>query len=190
MRKINKNIENPPDNFFIDLADISSDFYRQLGFTPNMLTTVSLFFGILSCYLLYKGQNLFAMLCWFIAYYYDCADGFFARKYGMATKFGDLYDHVSDVSKVLCLFLVMYYLNKDKFLFWTPVFAFVIVKMLIHLGCQEKLYDKDEESVTINQLTELCPNIDDIHGTKYFGVGTFILVTGYVILTFSNDSLS
>lgn len=186
MRKIGRNIENPPDNFFIDLADISSDFYRQLGLTPNMLTTVSLFFGALSCYLLYKGQNVMAMLCWFIAYYYDCADGFFARKYGMATKFGDLYDHVSDVSKVIAIFLVMYYLNKDKFLFWSPLFAFVFAMMLVHLGCQEKLYDNEEESMTINQLTGLCPNTENIGYTKYFGVGTSILVIGYAILTFSD----
>ena len=116
MRKIERQIENPPDNFFIDLADISSDFYRDMGLTPNMLTTVSLFFGALSCYLLYHGYNLLAMITWFIAYYYDCADGFFARKYNMVTKLGDLYDHVSDVSKVIGIFLIMYYINKDKFL--------------------------------------------------------------------------
>jgi hypothetical protein len=61
--------------------------------------------------------------------------------------------------------------------------------MLVHLGCQEKLYDKEEESMTINQLTGLCPNTDNIKYTKYFGVGTTILVIGYVILTFSHNDL-
>lgn len=187
MRKINRTIENPPDNFFIDLADLSSDFYEKMGLTPNMLTTVSLFFGTLSCYLLYHKQNVFATLCWLIAYYYDCADGFFARKYNMATKLGDLYDHVSDISKVIGIFLVMYYLNKDKFLFWSPVFAFVFTMMLIHLGCQEKLYDKDEESMTIHELKETCTDSKLINYTKYFGVGTSILVIGYAILTFESD---
>jgi phosphatidylglycerophosphate synthase len=189
MRKITRNIENPPDNFFIDLADMTSDFYRQLGLTPNILTTVSLFFGALSCYLLYYNQNVLAMLCWFIAYYYDCEDGFFARKYGMATKLGDLYDHISDISKVIAIFLVMYYINKDKFLFWSPVFAFIFAMMLVHLGCQEKIYNKEEESMTIHQLTGMCPNSSLINYTKYFGVGTTILVIGYVILTFSNNDL-
>lgn len=186
MRKIHHELENPFDSVFIYMSELTSGFYHDLDMEPNVITTISLLFGLLAGYFLYKKQNTLATVCWFIAYYYDCTDGFMARKYNQVTTFGDIYDHVSDTSKVIVILAIMYYLDKDKFFYWSPVFVFVFSLMLVHLSCQEKIYNKPDESVTINQFEYMCPNSELIKYTRYFGVGTTIMLLGYVIFTFED----
>lgn len=186
MSKISKNIENPIDNIFIYFSKKSSVFYKNIGLTPNILTTLSLIFGILSGYLLYKGYSFLSMIFWFIAYYYDCCDGYFARKYNMESKFGDFYDHFSDFSKLTLILIIMFMIDKEKFLYWIPLIIFTLSLALIHLGCQEKIYNNNENSVSIDKLKVLCPNKNNIKYTKYFGTGTFTLFIGYIILTYNN----
>jgi phosphatidylglycerophosphate synthase len=184
MRKIDQNIENPFDNIFIGIFEDMSDFYKKLNFTPNMLTTLSLFFGLASCYLLYKGNNTLAMIFWIIAYFYDCADGYFARKYKMTSKFGDVYDHISDATKMILLLFVMYNVNKNKLKTTLPIIIAFSMLSFVHLGCQEKIYNNDDESVTINKLKILCPNAKYIKFTKYFGTGTLMMVVAYLIYNY------
>ena len=58
--------------------------------------------------------------------------------------------------------------------------------MIDHLGCQEKLYDKDE-SQSLSLSKTLCPDYyfnnvpNTLRYSKYFGCGTFNLV---IILCF------
>ena len=39
---------------------------------------------------------------------YDVLDGNYAKKYKMVTKFGDLYDHIKDISVNILLVFVFY----------------------------------------------------------------------------------
>ena len=96
MRKIPKNLENPIDNAIIDICDPLSEFFHYLHFVPNDITTLSLIFGILSVLLLYRGQTIASVVFYFISYIFDCCDGYYARKYKMCTKLGDIYDHFKD----------------------------------------------------------------------------------------------
>lgn len=186
MRKISKEYENPIDNIIIDIVDDTSDFYKKLGFTPNGLTTLSLLLGLLSSYLFYKNHNYIASILFFLAYFYDCADGHFARKYKMTSKFGDIYDHISDVIKMLVLLYVMYLKSKEKFFKLLPLIIILAILASTHLGCQENIYDKDE-SQSLYGLKQLC-NKDNakqnIHVTKYFGFGTFNLIIAIIIATY------
>ena len=49
-----------------------------------------------------------------------------------------------------------------------------------------KIYNNNENSVSIDKLKVLCPNKNNIKYTKYFGTGTFTLFIGYIILTYNN----
>ena len=107
-------------------------------------------------------------------------DGNFARAYNMTSDFGDIYDHISDITKYVILYLVIYFskLNpntKILFIVGTLVFYFLSAT---HLGCQEKIYDK---SSSLDLLRCLCHNEQHITFTRYFGVGTFMLVTSIMI---------
>ena len=185
MRKISKDIEGPVDNVIIDIASHYSDTYKKQGYTPNMLTTISLIFGLMSAFLFYKSYNVLASIMFIIAYYYDCADGFFARKYDMTTELGDMYDHISDLSKILIIFSIMYCKNKEKFITFLPIMAIPFVLSLIHLGCQETVYDKDE-SPSLHHLSYTCISkpYKIMKYTRYFSTGTFFIIVAIIMIIF------
>jgi len=80
----------------------------------------------------------------------------------------------------------MYKLNPEKAIKIIPIIAFFIVLMMVHLGCQEKIYDKDKnKDQNILPVTQImCPNPKYIYITRYFGVGTVIAITSFFIYTY------
>ena len=65
--------------------------------TPNMITTYSFATGLLAVWALWHRRISLFMLLFSTSYIFDCLDGQFARRYDMCTKFGDVYDHVTDM---------------------------------------------------------------------------------------------
>ena len=181
MRKIKREDENPIDNVLIDLCEFISEPVHQLGFTPNMITFLSLVFGLAAAYCLYTRDYLFACVLWTVSYFLDCLDGFIARKYKQHSKFGDWFDHISDIVKVSVVLLILCYNNPKKFFRVIWIIGIFGILMISFLGCQEKEYDKDEsDSLSLSKL--LCPNryfgglSETLQYMKYFGCGTFNLV--------------
>ncbi len=174
MRKIIESFDNPIDNILIKIAEFVCPTFKYYNFTPNMITTISLFFGLISIKLVYDKQYKLGSLFFMIAYFFDCLDGHYARKYNMETIFGDYYDHFSDISKVT-LMLYVVYLKKPEILSLVNILIFLMLLTLMstHLGCQELHYDKDT-SPSLKSLRNLCYDKNDIIFTRWFGVGTFI----------------
>jgi phosphatidylglycerophosphate synthase len=108
MRKITCNCENPLDNILINISDYMCPYAKKYGFTPNILTTVSLIFCGIAALLLLNSFYYLAAFMYLISYYFDCMDGHFARKYKMVTKFGDYYDHFADTIKVILILYILY----------------------------------------------------------------------------------
>lgn len=182
MRKISECMENPIYNIIIEFCSITAPVFKYFSFTPNDLTTISLVFGLLSFKSIVYDENFkLASLLFLIAYYFDCLDGFYARKHKMETVFGDYYDHFSDVSKTL---LVLYgiYLKRPHMFTRVNIIIFLVLLflMLMHLGCQEK-YNNSNMSPSLSVCKDLCPDKNNIYYTRYFGVGTFILLM-FIIL--------
>ena len=178
-RKINRNYDNPIDNLLLDMAIPMNTFLYTLKFTPNMLTTISLLLSLLGSYsIFYKYYKIGALLL-FIGYFFDCADGNFARKYNMVSKYGDYYDHISDSFKIIILYVIILCSNlkfNNKVIFIIVNIVFIILS-IIHLGCQEKIYNKNNsKSSTLDITKYLCINKDNIKYTRYFGCGTFFVV--------------
>ena len=109
VNKLQPELNSPIDNIFMLIADSQLNFYYNLNFTPNMLTTLSLLTGIGSVYAIYKDSYVLAAILWLVSYFYDCIDGKFARKYNMISKFGDYYDHISDLIKSVGVFFIIKY---------------------------------------------------------------------------------
>ena len=108
MRKIIKEFENPIDNIIIDIVEKITPFLYRTGHTPNIITTYSFIFGLLSVHYLNKNDITKFVLFYMISYFFDCIDGFMARKYNMTTKFGDLYDHITDTIVFVLILGVVY----------------------------------------------------------------------------------
>jgi CDP-alcohol phosphatidyltransferase len=98
-RKIPPSLENPIDNFFIGAAETLNPALRRAGVTPNILTSLGLLAGMTSARLLARGHPRASAVLYLVSYFFDCADGNMARKYGMVTQFGDWYDHGADIAK-------------------------------------------------------------------------------------------
>ena len=184
MRKIHEKYENPFDNFIYYFVERTAEFHYQLGLSPNVLTTISLFFGILAYQNIMKHNFKLGALCFVIAYYYDCLDGYVARSYDMVTKFGDYYDHFCDTFKLIIVLFALYKINNKLFIKILPIIIIALILLAVHMGCQEKLYNKFDESNTLNVFVPLCKtnNIKKkINITKYFGCGTFITLVTLII---------
>ena len=189
MRKIPKELDNPVENAFLDAAERISPFFRQLHFTPNMITTLSNLFSLAAIYCVYRRNFIVAAVLWIIGFFFDCVDGYYARKYKMVSEFGDLYDHISDVVTYLLLWATLFVVDVKLFALFFSLNVFLGILMSVHLGCQEMYYDKDD-SAALDLSKQLCfaKNKKELETqmryTRYFGPGTFAFYIAGVILAY------
>jgi phosphatidylglycerophosphate synthase len=113
-----------------------------------------------------------------VSYFFDCMDGHFARKYKMTSKGGDLYDHIKDVS-IYILIVYIVYKKYRKVIKATDIVILLIFLFIncMHLGCQQKQQDDGADNETLDNFQKLCPNKDMIYTTRYFGLGTFVIIS-------------
>lgn len=184
VNKIPDTYECPLDICLLKFIDTHLDTYYKLGFTPNMITTIGIIFGLLSMYNIFHSNFKIAAFLLLCAYYFDCVDGKLARKYNLQTKLGDYYDHFGDLFKIIIILYALYKTNPTRLKNITLIIIFLISSMMIHLGYQEIIYNKNE-SPTLNfskKLIEFDKNPEKtIQYTRYFGCGTFILVICIII---------
>jgi len=189
VNKIDKKYDNPFDIMLYRIIDKQLYWYYLYNFTPNMITTLSLLSALSGLYLFYKDKYILGGLLFLLGYYFDCTDGKYARKYNMVTKFGDYYDHISDLIKIIILIIIVYKKSKSKKIF---IILFIIGLLLficttIFFQCQEIIYNKNEstsiefiQKIDLLNLNKYKDNnekynkcIDYINIFKYIGVGGF-----------------
>ena len=194
VNKIPNTLENPVDVLIYNHIDAHLAFYKKLGFTPNGLTTLSLGLGLCAIYFVCQKYYKSGALLWFAAYYYDCADGKLARKYKMTSKFGDFYDHCSDLVKHALLIgvLCMYYIRKGQWLLLSAlVVMFLVVGFLVaaQMGCQER-YVKENENAENSETLQILDYFvlhdncaKQMQVTRFFTPGTLTILFMCVILS-------
>lgn len=179
MKKLPDSMDNPIDVYLVRLFDNHSDFFKKTGHTPNILTTYSLIFGLLSCYFLNIKSIVLFSIFYTISYFFDCADGHFARKYNMTSKFGDIYDHTKDI---LVGIIILYITFKNSSHNITPVTILLLIVFIFlavfHLSCQENNCNdefKDKDNGSLKLTRSLCKKKENIKWSRFFGTGTFNL---------------
>lgn len=183
--KIPYSQENPIDVLNIFLASRLSPLFKWFNFTPNDITTLSLFFGVLSLWYLYTYNFSYFAITFYISYFFDCMDGYYARRYKMVSKFGDYYDHVKDLLLNISVIIILLKRYKTTFKVLATFISIIIIftiLMGIHFGCQERIYHR-EESDSLSFTKKLCPGdpVKNIQYTRWFGCGTYIIVLIYSI---------
>lgn len=178
MRKIDKIYENPIDNVLVYICEKVAPFFKQTGHTPNIITTYSFIFGLMSLHYLYSANIHKFAICFALGYFMDNLDGYMARQYKMTSKFGDLYDHATDVIVGMGLVYAINNLYKNELtLFIVVCSLFIVYLSMKHLGCQQANITKSGESLDAFDI--LCDTPEDIKWTRYAGAGTLNL---YVVL--------
>ena len=187
-------LECPADFYIYKFIDSHLDFIHRLGFTPNGITTLSILFGFLAAYQIWRDNLLVAGLCWFISYYFDCMDGKLARKYNMTTKFGDLYDHVGDFVKMVAVIVALFNSSSkrttDKQWMFIGIILLLGIIQYANMGYQECIYGKGHESPILNLskfmfLFEKEPekiSRKRIQYTKWMGCGSWNLCFALLII--------
>jgi len=180
-RKIKSEYENPIDNWIYKLVSSMDNIFYQINFTPNILTFLSLTTGLLSSYYL-KKKNYVSILLLFISYFLDYSDGYFARKHNMVSEFGDFFDHISDVVKSFSLIYTMYTIDKKLIMNYMPIIILLTVLSCYHLSLQEKIYNKQQESSTLNILNNhFTFNEQNIVWTRFFNFTTLMIILFYLM---------
>lgn len=150
-------------------------YFKSLDFTPNMITTLSFIFGLISVYLLKEGKGLYGGIAYFISYFFDCQDGNYARTYNMVSKYGNLYDKASDAIVVLGLLYVVF-TNKYESKFICGIIAYGIIIAIL----ARKYYVKQDEYYdAIKTNTENEVDMSQMKYLRFFGTGsaaTFVSV--------------
>jgi phosphatidylglycerophosphate synthase len=190
VNKLEDNYECPIDIIIFKFIDKHLHIFHKLGLTPNMVTTLSIVFGLLSAFQILQNRLWLAAIFWLIAYYLDCVDGKLARKYNMVSKFGDLYDHIGDLLKFIAVLSALIYSNKKgtsrrQWIYLTIMLLLGILQV-IHMGYQESIYNKKDESPYLNVIRALFVNEEKakkiIQYTKHFGCGTWFICFAILIL--------
>ncbi|VVU95658.1 CDP-alcohol phosphatidyltransferase [seawater metagenome] len=186
-KKVPLNYEAPFDKYFINLAECTKSYFNCLHFTPNMITTLSLIATLFMYKLFVLKKYKLASLAFLVSYYFDCLDGNYARSYGMVSKFGDYYDHFSDL--LTCL-LLLYGINQSNIGFENKKKIYLILLVFIigagiQLGCIQKIYKNKKESPSLNLLINMCPDNFKIKFWRYFGPGTLVFVMFLIIYNFN-----
>lgn len=89
-------------------------------FIPNLIGYVRAIAGVLAFYY-YQDCGIFWTL-YFISYFLDCLDGYAARYFGQATRFGQMLDMITDRCCTACLFSVLASVYDE----WNFVFQMLI----------------------------------------------------------------
>jgi len=126
---------------------------------------------------------------YFIGYYFDCADGNFARTYNISTIWGDYYDHISDLIKfsIFIYLLYSYRLSRNTNIFIIIVISILLISTALFIGCQEKIYsytnnNKNNSSDSLLFLKKICSNDNAIYYYKYGSTGTLQLFCSILLM--------
>ncbi len=178
--KIPYELENPIDALIYGTSDFTVTFLHKMGLKPNDITTLSFISGIISIYFLYIKKFPEAALIYFISYYFDCLDGYMARKYKQISVFGDYYDHITDVL-VNGLFIYTFFTHSNAPIFLKMINIAFLLLFLINQGCVD-CYIKHNGMTSITKYLCGFPNINkkqieyNLNQTKDFGCGTYIVI--------------
>jgi phosphatidylglycerophosphate synthase len=181
--------ECPIDVWLLRFIDTHLTWYYQNGFTPNLVTTISILIGMLSAGAVYYQHFAVGAVLFIVAYYLDCVDGKLARKYHLVTAFGDFYDHFGDVFKFALVAYALYHNNNKKITpsqhLYKTIITVLTCFLFLQIGYQETLYSQQDSS-TLAMFRSLV-SLDSqparsIQLTKYLGQGTFVLIFSAIII--------
>lgn len=195
VNKLLDEYECPFDIYMFKFINMHLDMYYKLGFTPNMVTTLSIIFGLLAAYEIIYGNFIFAAFLVLVSYYLDCVDGKLARKYNMVSQLGDYYDHFGDLFKYILIIYALIKSNKktkinERQWFFILILIILTVAQAIHMGYQESLYNNKSESSYLNILRKIV-SFDKtpektIQYTKHMGCGSWNVCFAILIIFWRN----
>ena len=182
-QKMPDSVLSPIDKAILNFFNLFKHRLYKMGITPNMLTTVSVIFSLLAIYFVFKKRFKLAAIAILLNYCFDSFDGNMARSFKMESKFGDYYDHVSDVIFYAGLSVAFWFVDihyKTKLMLFAIVVIFTYLSA-IYFGCGEKLNKNHLESETLNGLKKYCNEVFFAKYSKWIGGGSVITMICIIV---------
>lgn len=172
-RKLPRELDDPVDSLMLAMFDRVQGAFRATGHTPNMLTTYSLLSGLASVWAAWGGHALPFAAWYAVSLFFDCADGHYARTYGMTSPMGDLYDHAKDYTVFGLLLAVVWVHGVLPGWAWAVV-ALFLAGSVVHTGCQQRYHGGDPSvNSVLNVWQRVCPDPALLRYTRFTGNGVF-----------------
>jgi phosphatidylglycerophosphate synthase len=185
MRKLPRELDDVVDNVLLDICEWVAPFFKATGHTANMLTIYSIICGLLYMKAIREGKFVHFAAYYGISYFFDCLDGYYARRYHMVSKFGEYLDHIKDNTFMALTWYILFTsfpsITKHFHIF---IFLFFLFLLALHTGCQQKYYNKRHlrsSEETLDLFQGLCKDEADLRWTRYFGCGTFNVLFVYLV---------
>ena len=101
----------------------------------------------------------------------------------MVSRFGDVYDHGTDVTVDLILVVLIWTKYKHVMPLWCIGLILVAAVMLgMSLGCQQLYYTDDQGTELLDSTVRMCPSRESIVWTRFFGAGTWQLFITLLVI--------
>ena len=177
-----------------NIAYPTSVIFSKLSITPNIITTLSVLFAILSFFalVLIKGYGVFLIL-WVVALHLDFCDGTVARMTNTTSKSAFNYDHMSDIFKISLIILgvgIRYNIALVWICSLTSMFLFLYFTIMNHdLSKYDKNNTRELEKLhkpSINKYNWLKSTINYLKSIPLFK-GIIVIITsinGHTLLGF------
>lgn len=190
MKELNNQEKTELDDFgsvyLYKFADILVEQLHKIPYmSPNIITTFRNVVLLNMCYkIFYKKDFKNLGIYVFLIGLLDCVDGEYARKYKMISKFGDQYDHISDLVSHVIIFYILFKYSDSKYNFIIAlIFLFTSSQ---HMMCNERYRKRHLELKTsrdsLNTFDKICPvNTKDglenfLQKYRFLGYSTYYLV--------------
>ncbi|GAB6073064.1 CDP-alcohol phosphatidyltransferase family protein [Venenivibrio stagnispumantis] len=135
------------------------DFLYKINITPNILTIFGLIFVIIGSIFIVLKQFIIAGIFLSIGNILDAFDGYLARKYNQATKFGAFLDSVIDrFSDAFPLMAISYLLRNNDFIFFISLLSIIFSFMVSYtrarseglgIDCKVGIFERPERSIIL-----------------------------------------
>jgi phosphatidylglycerophosphate synthase len=203
-RKVPRQFSCVIDNLVYDIAMVAIEHvFHPAGMTPNHVTFLSLALGLAAAACLTGRWYRLAGVLWVAAYVCDCADGAYARTYGMTSPYGDLLDHGCDGAKSLVMAHAL--MTHAAVPLWRRAIVAAVLGAgtLVSFkqqGCEQRLVramdaagaddpaQDSGRSTTLAWMEHLCPDVRDIRTVRWLGTGMMTVVLATVVASFGRLS--
>jgi len=113
--------------YFLKTTDSFGKVLGKIGITANFITFLVLITGFVAAYFIYSSSFYLAVLFIIISGLLDAVDGAVAKANNQETKFGALFDSVTDKTTEISWYIALGFLNPT---FWPPTSMAIAFFML------------------------------------------------------------
>jgi phosphatidylglycerophosphate synthase len=101
----------------------------------------------------------------------------------MVSRFGDVYDHATDVVADVILVVIIWQKYKHIMPVWCiGLMVAAIIMLLMSMGCQQLYCANEKGTEILDSTVQMCPSRESIVWTRFFGPGTWQLLTTLLVI--------